>query len=191
MLGPSDHEEHPMAGLTEAEVRAIIDTMTQDRGFIINSFAQVECLLADLIDQCRSQEAYEDLSGKPIPFGADNRVARVRELAKSGPLAPHAERLGALLDRFMEFENVRHLFTHGFASFAHTPDGDAGMFFVRYVPPPKGGEVTMVREFYRPQTMRAQRDSCVTFIEGAMQAFREVYVAAELNPDRLATHEPV
>lgn len=179
-----------MPELSRAQIEAIIRGMTEDRGFVINSFAQIECLLADLIDQCRGFGDYAALNDKPIPFSAGNRVARVRELATSGPLAPHADRIEKLLTRFLEFEDLRHLFTHGFASFAHTPDGDAGMYFIRYVPPPKGGDVTMVRAFYRPSTMQAQRDSCLEFIEAAMDAFREIYGAIGLNPDRLATHEP-
>jgi hypothetical protein len=179
-----------MANFTEAEIKAVICEMTQDRGFIINSFAQIECLLADLIDQCRGLSDYEELNHKPIPFGADKRVARVRELAKSGPLATHSVCIERLLDRFMEFEDMRHLFTHGFASFEYTPTGDAGMYFVRYVPPLKGGEVTIIREFYRPKTLKAQRHSFVDYTEGAMLDFRGIYLAIGLNPDRLATFEP-
>jgi hypothetical protein len=178
-----------MAGLSEAEVRAVIGEMTQDRGFIINSFAQIECLLADLIDQCGPLIHDETLKNKPIPFSANNRVARVRELAHSGPLAPYADRLETLLSRFMEFEDMRHLFAHGFASFTHTPEGDCGMFFTRYVPPPKGGEVTMVRHLYRPASMQAQRESCVEFTEAAMHDLRAIYRALGLNPNRLATYE--
>jgi hypothetical protein len=33
--------------------------MTEDRGFIINSFAQIECRLADLIDQCQDLTEYQ------------------------------------------------------------------------------------------------------------------------------------
>jgi hypothetical protein len=173
--------------LSEAQIAEIIHQLTEDRGFIINSFAQLECLLADLIDQCREIAAYKELSGKPFPFGVKNRVDRVRELARSGPLGAHADTIDRVLSRFMEFEDLRHLFVHGFATFAHTADGDAGMSFVRFVPPPKGGEVTMVREFYRSETMKAQLKSSLEFIGAAMATFREIYTEIGLDPDRLST----
>jgi hypothetical protein len=172
------------------DVHKTIREMTEARGFVINSFTQIECLLADLIDQCRDLTQYEELSHKPIPFGVDNRVARVRELTKAGPLFAFADIIDKILTRFMEFEDLRHLFTHGYASVAYTPDGDIGMYFIRYVPPPKGGEVTMVRRFYRPRTIIAQRDSCLEFTESAMQEFRQLYLASGLDPDRLATYDP-
>ena len=174
-----------MPGLTEEEIKAVMCAMTCDRGFIINSFSQVECLLADLIDQCRQFGEYEGLT-RVIPFSADNRVGAVRAMLYCGPLAPFAERIETVLARFMEFEDIRHLFTHGFASFHLTPKGDCGMHFTRYVPPKKGEDVTLIRGFYRPDTIAKQRESSNAFTEHAMAMFREIYAALGLNPDRLA-----
>lgn len=174
-----------MAELSDDQIKQIINDMTMDRGFVINSFAQIECLLADLIDQCRQFDAYTDLT-KVIPFSANNRVATVRSLLVAGPLEPFADQIVRLLTRFMEFEEIRHLFSHGFASVRHTPDGDCGMFFTRYVPPKKGEDAMLIQEFYRPRTMAAQRESSAAFTQDAMAELRKIYLAVGLNPDRLA-----
>ncbi len=120
-----------MAEPSERDITSAIAEFNSDRGWIINSFSQVECRLADLIIQCQGIADYEELNQLPLPMGVGSRITRVRELMKSGPLSAHAAPLEKLLQRLEEFEELRHLMTHGYAAFHFTPDGDMGMTFVR------------------------------------------------------------
>jgi hypothetical protein len=174
-----------MPAPSEQQIAEAIEAMTLDRGFIINSFAQIECRLADLIDQSQQFEDYAEINKQQLPFGVGGRVARVREMLRTGPFANHAGVLEKLLARFLEFEEVRHLFTHGFASFAFTPDGDMGMYFTRYVPPEKGQTFTMERRFYRRPTIHQQMESSTAFAEGAMRQLRDIYDVVGLDSERL------
>lgn len=180
-----------MAEPSEAQIIAAIEEMTLHRGWIINSFSQVECRLADLINQCQKFPEYEEISSKQLPMSATKRVARVRELMQSGPLANHATELEKLLARFLEFEEVRHLLTHGHASFHFTPHGDMGMIFMRFVPPAKGQKFTEERKLYRLDTIRRQRESSMAFASEAMTVFRQVFLATGLNPDLLSDQRGV
>jgi hypothetical protein len=175
-----------MATLSDKEIIAVIEEMTSHRAWIINSFSQIECRLGDLIVQCERFGEYEKLNKLQLPMGSGKRVERVRELMKSGPLAEHAVALDRVLTRFMEFEELRHMMTHGYAALHHTPAGDIGMTFIRFVPPQKGGRATQDRSFYRPDTMRRQRESSTSFGEEAMGTLRKVYEAVGLDPDLLA-----
>jgi hypothetical protein len=173
--------------MNDQDIMVAICKMTMDRGFIINSFSQVECRLADLINQCSKIEEYKEIAEKPMPFGVSGRVARVRELVKFGPLALHSDVLEKLMRRFVEFEEVRHLLVHGYASFAYTVEGDMGMQFVRFVPPLKGAKFTQERKFYRLETIARQRESAARFVDEAMEALRRIFVDVGLDPDLLAS----
>ena len=59
----------------EARILPTIDQMTQERGWIINSYAQLEYLAADLVVKCRKFETYGALNRLPLPFGIDNRIS--------------------------------------------------------------------------------------------------------------------
>lgn len=174
-----------MADLSDDQIKKIISDMTMDRGFVINSFAQIECLWADLVDQCRQFKEYAEIT-KIIPFSPNSRVGAVRALLATGPLQPFADQIDHLLTRFMEFEELRHLFAHGFASFRYTPNGDCGMFFTRYMKPKKGEDAKLIQEFYWPKTMAAQRESSAAFAQDAMAQLRKIYTEIGLDPDRLA-----
>jgi len=175
-----------MAKQSERDVTSAIAKFNSDRGWIINSFSQIECRLADLIIQCQGIADYEELNQLPLPMGVGSRITRVRELMKSGPLSAHAAPLEKLLSRLEEFEELRHLMTHGYAAFHFTPDGDMGMAFMRFVPPKKGEQYTEERKFYRLDTMHKQRESSLAFVSMAMDELRKIYEAVGLDPDRLA-----
>ncbi|MBS0360262.1 MAG: hypothetical protein JSR98_02685 [Proteobacteria bacterium] len=117
----------------------VIRGMMEDRGWIANSFAQIEFLAADIVVKARKFPEYEELLAKPVDFGIGNRVRRLRKLCEFGPLADHAEVILPLMDRMLELEETRHFFTHGFMSFHIQKDGRAvGMHFRRYLQPEKG-----------------------------------------------------
>lgn len=115
-----------------AEIVAFIEVATAHRGWISNSYAQVEYLLGNLIVRCRQFEQYAEQTAT-VTHSATRRVAKVRAmLGVNGPLGPHAEGLTQILDAFEGNHEVRNLLAHGFCEFQFTPTGDAGLVFRKF-----------------------------------------------------------
>lgn len=172
----------------------ILESMTRDRGWIINSYAQLEFLAADLIVKCRAFEDYAELNEKQLPFGIDGRIKRIQELCESGPLAKHAEDLLPLMDHLLELENTRHFFTHGFSSVHIQSDGSRmGLHMRRYVPPARGQKETRSEIIILPEDMTAARTRWTIFAQTAVGIVREIYDSLGLDshdvtdgyPDRI------
>jgi hypothetical protein len=114
--------------------------MVADRGWCINSFAQVEYLLGDLLWQAASMPEYA-AAAVPFPLNADKRAEKVRELLElSGPFEAYGADLREIVERWESLREGRLFFAHGYASFFSTPAGDALMQIRRFVPPPKGSK---------------------------------------------------
>ena len=172
-----------MAEEIDSDLIATINAMTADRGWIINSYAQIEFLLADLIEKTSGFEEYAEWANKPLPFGIGNRVKHVTTLCQSGRLAPHAEALARIIADLLSIEESRHLYIHGFASFMFTPKGDRAMHFRRYVPPEKGGTATLTSELKRGVDLAKEREQATAFAQYAVGIFREIYRDLGLEPD--------
>lgn len=156
----------------------ILEGMTRDRGWIVNSYAQLEFLAADLIVKCRSIEEYAELNAKALPFGIDNRIKRIQELCESGPMAKHADDLLPLMARLLELEETRHFFTHGFSSVHIQTDGSRmGLHIRRYVPPTKGQRESKAEIIVLPEDMTAARTRWTIFAQTAVGIFRRIYDA--------------
>jgi hypothetical protein len=152
----------------------IIDEMIAQRGWVINSYAQVEFLFADLIVKLRKFPECDD--GKPVAFGIDGRVRRLRQLCEIKPLASHAGNILPLLDRMLELEKTRHFFTHGFLSVHIQQDGKRmGMHMRRYVPPEKGQRETKEELFVLPEQMAEAREKWRLFAQTALIMFQAIY----------------
>jgi hypothetical protein len=114
------------------EIKDIITACTTERGWIANSFAQIEFLLGDLIVRCRQFPEY-DLQTQTVSHSAAKRVSKVRSiLALDGPMAVFRGDLSVILDGFEEYQDVRNLLAHGYCEFHHTPSGDCGMYFRKF-----------------------------------------------------------
>lgn len=87
------------------------------RGWIINSYAQVEYLMADTVMRCRSMPEYSHLP-QTVPYLPSKRAPRLQQMINAGgPLVgsdPTA--LQGVVDRFLEAEHHRHMLVHGFLS---------------------------------------------------------------------------
>ena len=118
--------------MKQEEMIAIINEGTALRGWIANSFAQVEFLLGDLIVRCREFPEYADFT-QTISHSAAKRIGKVRSMLNiGGRLAPYAEDLTAMLDTFEGNQGIRNLLAHGFCTFLHTPHDDAGLYFQKF-----------------------------------------------------------
>ncbi|ATP18289.1 MULTISPECIES: hypothetical protein [Sphingobium] len=118
--------------MDEAQIQAIIEQAMHHRGWIANSYAQVEYLLGDLIGRCRQFPEYAVHTGQ-VTHSAARRIKKIRAMLNlGGPLAPFADRLITTLDAFEANDWVRNLLAHGFCTFHHTPTGDAGLTFSKF-----------------------------------------------------------
>lgn len=122
--------------MDEAEWKAIIEEGTLHRGWIANSYAQIEFLLGDLIVRCREFPQYA-VHTETVSHSAAKRVAKVRRMLEiDGPLMQFAGDLNDVLDGFEQNQDLRNLLAHGFCTFLHTPSGDAGFLFRKFDRPP-------------------------------------------------------
>jgi hypothetical protein len=150
--------------------------MTAQRAWIINSFAQVEFVLLDLVLQLRQFAEYDDHAEKRPPFGIGERMERVRlYCGMPGPLAKHAFLLNPILDTLADLSDDRHFLVHGFCMFVYTPAGEKGMRFRRFVQGRKGEPDLLRVKAFRPEEMEAFRRYAVDFCERAMANFVAVY----------------
>jgi hypothetical protein len=125
--------------------KAAICAAMEQRGWLANSFAQIEYLLGDLIKRCRAFAEY-DLHTKTIPHDSSTRARKVRLiLSKQGPLHSEQGVLVPLLSSFESMHETRHLLTHGFCEFHHTSTGEHGLFFQKFHRLPDGAEAMMRR----------------------------------------------
>lgn len=169
----------------------VIHRMIEDRGWILNSYAQLEFLAADLIVKSRKFREYKELLDKPVDFGIANRVARIQQLCQYGPLKQHADAILPLLDRVLKLEETRHYFTHGFMSVHIQRDGKAmAMHLRRYVPPKKGELETRGELLVFPEQLADERARWLVFAQSAVLIFRDVYAALGLEAHDVTEGNP-
>jgi len=158
------------------DVKAMIEDCQRLRGWLINSFAQVEFLLGDL--PCRAWELPEYARMRePVSIVAKNRMKQTRALLEApGPLAEYAERLLPLLDRFERYDQVRNFIAHGFCSFDLVPrTREMAMRFRQYVPK-KGAAPELLELYLLPKELSDARDEWVRIAAGVVQACHEIYL---------------
>ncbi|MGR4862977.1 hypothetical protein [Caulobacter sp. LARHSG274] len=161
--------------------KPLIEECQQLRGWLINSFAQVEFLLGDIV--CRAWELPEFVSlRRPIPMGVGNRLAALRELLEFGTsMDSFKGQIEIALTEFERFEEVRHFLTHGFCSFDVTGAGDAAMRFRRYIPPKKGGSSELLELYMLPQELRDAAGQWTTFANDFVALSSQVYAQFKLE----------
>ena len=142
------------------------------RGWIVNSYAQFEHLLLDLVVHARSIPDYATLR---IPYRTDKRIAEVRRLCSlSGPLEAFSGQLIELVDRFEAFEEPRLLLVHGFCSVSINDAGNMGFNFKRYRPT-KDDPTQMEERTYTLSDLQIERNAFVRFAREAMDLFVEMH----------------
>ncbi|MGR4866808.1 hypothetical protein [Caulobacter sp. LARHSG274] len=167
---------------------ATISGMISDLGWCINSYGQIEYLVADLLWHAWKMPNYSALSRK-LPMGLDGRAKLLRQLlTHPGPLTPYSADLGLLMDRLDQLSEPRHMFVHGHTTFVHTPTGDAALMFRRFIPPEKGGDWTKYEGIVRPVQLREARQLWCIFASTAQRIIGSVYV--ELGLEKIGRVEP-
>lgn len=164
--------------MDEAEIIAIIEEGTHHRGWISNSYAQVEFLLGDLIERCRAFPEYNEFTAT-ISHSAGKRVSKIRSmLTLEGPLAPYSAQITGVLDAFDGNHEVRNLLAHGFCTFHHTPTGDAGLVFRKF----ERGDVAngedpdiLVQRTFRLIDLQYHRTQFVAQSHDALQTFLQIH----------------
>lgn len=145
------HNDNDDAGFRDVH-KAAISSMTSDRGWIVNAFAQVEYLLADTVVRCGELAIYAG-ADTSLPYRLDQRVGRFAALLPlPGPLGKQRAQFEQVLANFREAEERRQFLVHGFASFHFTRGGDMAMRFDRFMP--ARGEPSRRRSmWFRPNTL--------------------------------------
>jgi hypothetical protein len=175
ILGQSEQWPITVDAKTVGHLRQV-QNMTAMRGWIINSFAQVEFVLLDMVLQMRRFEEYDAYAEKRPPFGLAERVDRVRTYCGlPGPLASHGAQIRPILDGFEEMSEDRHFLTHGFCIYVYTDDGDAGLRFRRFAQGKKGQSDELRTKTFRPAELEAFRRHAVEFTTAALGTFANVY----------------
>ena len=174
------------------EIQAIITAGTEHRGWIANSFAQVEFLLGDLIVRCRAFPEYAEHT-QTVSHSASKRIAKVRAmLAIEGPLSPFAAALEPLLDGFAANQEVRNLLAHGYCEFHHTPTDDAGVYFRKFErakAEETGNDAALLEKTFRLIDLEYHRVQMIALADSAMDLVSNLHVGlgwADAVPQPLA-----
>lgn len=154
------------------EIKAVVETGIAARGWIVNSYAQFENLLSDLVRLARQLPEYADLQ---VPYRTARRISCAREIFdREGPLKEFKDSIVPLVDQFESFEDARLLLVHGFTKVFHTPRNEVGFTFELFKIG-EGGNATLHRKMYRPAELESERERFVDFAQDALQRFREVH----------------
>ncbi|RYF09738.1 MAG: hypothetical protein EOO77_23105 [Oxalobacteraceae bacterium] len=166
-----------------SDIQAQLEEALRLRGWLVNSFAQVEYLLGDLILQCQKFPCYDEHT-KTLPHGANTRIERVRAILKiSGPLDSDADDLAAILDHLGRQQDTRNLLVHGFTTALYTATGAVGLHFQKFHRQPDRQDARLVKTFTLSNLLK-ERDEQGKFAKAAVDRFQAVY-------DRLGWHGPM
>lgn len=164
--------------MDHADIVAVIEEATHHRGWISNSYAQVEFLLGYLILRCREYSQYKAQTST-FTHSAPKRVAKVRAMLRiDGPLTPHTLDLTEVVDAFDANHPVRNLLAHGFCEFNFTAAGDAGLLFRKF----ERGDVErgekadiLVQRTFRLIDIRSHRERFEAQAQRALEVFAIVH----------------
>lgn len=167
-----------MAGESREPSEEIVQAVESShawRGAIVNSYAQIEFLLADLVSRCRMFPQYDAATAR-LPFGANQRVKAVKKLCElSGPLQPYTTDLVLIAEKLLEFEELRHFLTHGFCTCLFTPRGEIALRFQRFDPAKKDEWAQKIREI-RLEELHHLKLQSTTFAQTSVMLFRQIHV---------------
>lgn len=162
--------------MDKAEMTAMIEKAAHLRGWISNSYAQVEYLLGDLVVRCREFSEFDDFT-KTISHSAATRVSKIRSMMKvGGALSPYIDDLTVIVDAFAANQDIRNLLAHGFCEFHFTRSGDAGFYFRKFgrgeVSEGQAADVLVERtfrlidlEYYKAQLVAQATHAVATFVK--------------------------
>jgi len=121
-----------MSEVPAEHILAAIEEGQRMRGWIANSYAQVEYLLGDILMKSRGLVEYQGMVDR-LPHRVDKRVSKVREIiAVDGFFSKHSDEIEAVISAFEAHHETRNLLAHGFCTAYHTPEGDFGLEFRKW-----------------------------------------------------------
>ena len=155
-----------------AEVQSVIEAGIAARGWIVNSYAQFENMLSDLVRLARQCPEYADLH---VPYRTARKIACVREIfEREGPLKKFKDAITPLIVQFEGFEDARLMLVHGFTTVFHTPKGEVGFNFELFQKG-EGGNAVLRHKMYRAEELEAEHQRFVEFAQEALLQFRKVH----------------
>lgn len=161
-------------------VEAFIEDSARSRGWIVNLYAHLEFMLADLALKVEPSDAYAAVP-KGLPFRFDSRVARLEALlAIEGPLSPWADILRQIAHNAIAVQNTRHLMTHGLGQ-VHVVDGVVHLHLRRFDPVP-GDPHRVISAQFQAGDLQEMETIAKNVSQAAMETFREIYLALDLEP---------
>ncbi len=153
----------------------LIDQAMEARGWIVNSYAQFENLLGDLLRRAQFQPEYFNIPESP--HRTESRIKQVRSLLdRSGPLQPFASQIGDLLIRFENLELERLVLVHSYTELLISPDGPV-FRFQRYVKTEKDKPPELRENLFTLARLLTIRQRFIDFARDALAAFYEVHRA--------------
>ena len=168
------------------DARLVIEEAAALRGWAIQSFAQIEFMLAFLVQKAAAKwpDPYGEFAAT-MPYRPEGRPKRVRQLlAVEGPLKAHAAEIEKIMSDLASFEDFRHLIVHGWSDVVRARNG----LFLRwrlYTPKP-GKPWAMTISTSQIETLRAQKNEIVAFSSAAVNYFGALalrYGLEEPGPD--------
>ena len=151
-----------------------IDDGQRLRGWLVNSFAQVEYLLGDLILRCRAFPEYEEHT-RTLPHGAADRIAKIRAIvAHPGPLDLDADAVRAVIEHLAARQDIRNLLVHGFCTVLYTPKGEMGFHFQKFHRQPDRHDARLIRTFTL-EGLQRERDEQMAFATAAVDCFQAMH----------------
>ena len=157
--------------ITEATLQQIEAGQTM-RGWITNSFAQVEFLLGDLVWRCRHFPEYSDLKVIKPSDNVSELLKGVKSMTNSpGPLIRYADDLKLLIARLESNSATRNLLAHGFCEYLMTPSGDAAFKFQKWQRGSDRGDDDLIIREFRLSDLEAEREVFVNLAQDALGLF--------------------
>jgi hypothetical protein len=163
-----------------AGVEAFLEESARSRGWIVNLYAQLEFMLADLALKVELFDAYAAVP-RGLPFRFDSRVTRLEALlAVDGPLTPWAEMLRQIAHTAIAVQDIRHLMTHGLGQ-VHIVDGVFHLHLRRFDPTAEDPRRVVSAQFTAAH-LREMESTAKLVSQAAMETFREIYLRLDLEP---------
>jgi hypothetical protein len=152
------------------------------RGWIANSYAQIEFILGDIIVQSLRLAEYNEV-GTALPHGAPDRIKRVRRILEfEGVFSEFRDELAKILADFEDHHEVRNLLAHGLCTVYHTSDNDFGLEFRKWHRVPDRQDAQLIKTF-RLVDLEYHKSSLVELSQRALELHYRIH-------DRLGLIEP-
>lgn len=151
----------------------IIQTAAFLRGTIITSFAQVEFILADLAVKCERFPEYKALLRK-FPYKLEERIKAVKNLLSApGPLVKYRNEVEPLVQKILDYEELRHFLAHGLL-IVKTAGDEHVLQYRMYRPGKNGLEIG----FIETDTNQLERNAVeiALYSQSVLVLFRKMYL---------------